>query len=386
MKFVFASDSFKGSLTSAETGAALTAAARAVFGECETCVAPIADGGEGVADAVLSARGGRRIERVVRDPLGAPTRASFGMLSDTEAIIEMASASGLTLVRPEARNPEVTSTYGTGELVRAALELGATDITIGIGGSATNDGGMGFASALGAKFYDRCGERLAGVGGDLARVERVDLSELDPRLSRARITVMCDVTNPLCGETGATRVFGPQKGADPEMVERLELGMQTYRRALLREFGVDANDLPGSGAAGGLGAALRILFNAELKSGIEVMLDLVRFDDLSRSADLIVTGEGRADGQSANGKVLSGVGRRARRLGVPCVALCGSVGDGYRALYDSGISCIMTTVDSPMPLADALARARELYYDGAVRLFQLVKIGFELGARRRSAQ
>ena len=263
MKFVFASDSFKGSLTSAETGAALTAAARAVFGECETCVAPIADGGEGVAAAVLSARGGRLIERVVRDPLGAPTRASFGMLSDTEAIIEMASASGLTLVRPEARNPEVTSTYGTGELVRAALELGA---------------------------------------------------------------------------------------------------------------------------AGGLGAALRILFNAELKSGIEVMLDLVRFDDLSRSADLIVTGEGRADGQSANGKVLSGVGRRARRLGVPCVALCGSVGDGYRALYDSGISCIMTTVDSPMPLADALARARELYYDGAVRLFQLVKIGFELGARRRSAQ
>lgn len=384
MKLVFASDSFKGTLSSRETGELLTRAARDVFGECETVVVPVADGGEGVAAAVIEARGGRRIERDVRGPLGDATRAWFGRLSDTEAIVEMAIASGLTLVPEARRDPAQTSTYGTGELVKAALDSGATKIAIGIGGSATNDGGMGFAIALGAKFYDRNGALLEGVGANLERVDRVDLSGLDARLKNARLTVMCDVSNPLCGENGATRVFGPQKGATPEVVERLEAGMLNYRDVLMREFGLDPNAIPGAGAAGGLGAALRILFNAEMKSGIETTLDLVQFDEIIRDADLIVTGEGRADGQSACGKVLSGVGGRALRVGVPCVALCGSVGPGYKELYRLGIDCVTTTIDSPMSLQDALNRTRELYYDGALRLFRLVRIGAALVEHGRS--
>ena len=378
MKILCASDSFKGSLTSEKTAELLSRAAREVFGTCECDGVPVADGGEGTVEAVVKARDGHMIGAVVHGPLMEQIDASFGALSEREAVLEMASASGLPLVPEEQRNPLLTTTYGTGELVRAALDAGYTDLSIAIGGSATNDGGMGFATALGARFYDKDGNELLGRGEDLARVVRMDLSQMDPRLKTADIVVMCDVTNPLTGPDGATYTFAAQKGATPEVQAELENGMQNYRRILMETFGEDPNDIPGSGAAGGLGAALRFFCNAEMKSGINTVLDLIGFDQRLEGVDLVVTGEGRTDWQSAFGKVLQGVGERCAAKGVPAVALCGSLGKDYEKIYECGIQSLMTTVDGPMPLSEALERAEELYFRGAVRLFRMVAAGRDL--------
>lgn len=378
MKLVFASDSFKGSVTSGQTMELLTKAAHEVFGPCETVGVPVADGGEGTTEAVIRARNGQKIFADVHGPLMEKASAYYGKLSDTEAILEMAQASGLPMVPEELRNPLHTTTYGTGELVRAALDAGFTDISIAIGGSATNDGGMGFASALGIRFLDKNGNLLEGKGSELEKVADIDMSGLDKRAQSARFTVMCDVTNPLCGKDGATRTFGRQKGATPEIMDRLEKGMCRYRDVIIEKFGVNPDEIPGAGAAGGLGAALKIFLNAEMKSGIETVLDLISFDSLLTGADLVVTGEGRTDWQSCFGKVMQGVGDRARKHEIPAVALCGSLGEGYEAIYDHGIASIMTTVDGPMELDEALERAEELYYKGAVRLFRMVHAGMRI--------
>ncbi|MEE1188016.1 MAG: glycerate kinase [Acutalibacteraceae bacterium] len=370
MKLLFASDKFKGSLSSEKTIELLTKAAHDVFGECECSGVPVADGGEGTVEAVVKARGGRLISVPVHGPLMEERTASYGALSETEAILEMAEASGLTLVPEEQRDPMLTTTYGTGELVKAALDAGYTDLSIAIGGSATNDGGMGFAAALGVKFYDADGNELLGRGEDLGKVVRMDVSGLDPRVKDAKITVMCDVTNPLTGPDGATYTFGAQKGATPETQAHLEDGMQNYRRLLLGEFGKDPNDTPGTGAAGGLGAALLLFCGAEMKSGIHTVLDLIGFDQLLEGVDLVVTGEGRTDWQSAYGKVLQGVGERCKAKGVPAVALVGSLGKDYEKIYECGIQSLLTTVDGCIPLSEAMERAEELYYRGAVRLFR----------------
>lgn len=373
MKLLFASDSFKGTLSSERTIELLTQAARDVFGTCDCAGVPVADGGEGTLRAVVRARGGSLHSAAVHGPLMEERVATFGALSDSEAILEMAEASGLTLVPEEKRNPFLTTTYGTGELVKAALDAGYTDLSIAIGGSATNDGGMGFASALGVKFYDAEGNQLLGRGCELARVAHIDLSGLDPRVNATHFTVMCDVTNPLTGPNGATYTFGTQKGATSEMLEELEAGMEHYRALLAATFGLDPNETPGSGAAGGLGAALLLFCGAKIQSGIETVLDLIQFDERLAGVDLVVTGEGRTDGQSAYGKVLQGVGEHCKKQGIPAVALCGSLGPGYEQLYDCGIRSFLTTVDSCMPLAEALDRAEELYYRGAVRLFRFFR-------------
>ena len=378
MKLVFASDSFKGTLSSEQTVELLTKAAHEVFGPCETFGVPVADGGEGTTDAVILARKGQKVYEEVHGPLMETVKAYYGRLSDKEAILEMAQASGLPMVPEELRNPLNTTTYGTGELVKAALDAGYTDISIAIGGSATNDGGMGFASALGVRFFDADGNVLEGKGSELEKVAHIDVSGLDERAKSAHFTVMCDVTNPLCGKDGATFTFGKQKGGTPEILERLEKGMCNYRAVIIKEFGVNPDDTPGTGAAGGLGAALKIYLNAEMKSGIETVLDLIDFDSILNGVDLVVTGEGRTDWQSCFGKVMQGVGDRAKKYDIPVTALCGGLGKGYDQIYEHGIDSIMTTVDSPMPLAKALEKAEDLYYKGAIRMFRMVRAGMRL--------
>lgn len=370
MKLLFASDSFKGTLSSEQTIALLTRAAREVFDDCDCAGVPVADGGEGTTAAVVKARGGKLVSVPVHGPLMDPVTAAFGVLSDTEAVLEMASASGLTLVPEDRRDPRPATTFGTGELVKAALDAGCRDLSVAIGGSATNDGGMGFAAALGVKFLDASGRELPGRGEDLAKVARIDVSGLDPRVAETAFTVMCDVTNPLTGPDGATYTYGAQKGASPDVQTELEAGMEHYRRLLLDTFGVDPNDTPGTGAAGGLGAALLLFCHAEMKSGIHTVLDLIGFDDRLDGVDLVVTGEGRTDWQSAFGKVLQGVGERCRAKGVPAVALSGSLGEGWEKVLDCGISRVVTTAPPDMPLHEAMARAEELYYKAAVELFK----------------
>ncbi len=381
MKFLFASDSFKGTLSSDQTIELLTKAAEEVFGNCETSGVPVADGGEGTTDAVVKARSGEIITVPVHGPLMEMEQGFYGRLSGTEAILEMAAASGLPMVPEEKRNPLNTTTYGTGELLKAALDAGYTEIAIAIGGSATNDGGMGFASALGIRFLDQDGNVLEGRGENLEKVAHIDMSGLDPAVQKAHFTVMCDVTNPLCGPDGATYTFGKQKGGTPEILDRLERGMQNYRDVIIREFGVNPDEIQGSGAAGGLGTALKVFLHAEMKSGIETVLDLIDFDARLEGVNLVVTGEGRTDWQSCFGKVMQGVGDRSAKHQVPVVALCGGLGPDYEKIYAHGIRSIMTTVDGPMPLKEALDNAYELYYKGAIRMFRFLKTGMQMSAK-----
>ena len=373
MKFLFASDSFKGTLSSRRTAELLTRAAQEIFPGCECRCLEVADGGEGKTEAVLSAAGGRRMEAMVCGPLWERRKACYAALDGRRAVMEMAAASGLPLVPAELRDPRNTTSYGTGELIRGALDKGFRDLSIAIGGSATNDGGIGCMRALGVRFLDEDGNELSGCGGDLIKIRSIDRSGMDPRLRDTHVTVMCDVTNPLCGENGATRTFGKQKGGTPEILDELEAGMENYRELLRREFGIDMDEEPGAGAAGGLGAALLSFLRAELRSGIETVLDLIEFDKKLEGVSLVVTGEGRADWQSAFGKVMQGVGRRCLRQGVPAVAIVGSMGDGAEQIFDYGIESMITTVNGVMPLEEALERAEELYLGAARRLFRMLR-------------
>lgn len=379
MKFLFASDSLKGTLSSDDTGRLLAKAAKEVFPACICEGIPVADGGEGTVDAVIRAVQGQQIRVKAQDPLMQTRETYYGKLDENRAIIEMALASGYALVPVEKRNPLYTSSYGTGELIRDALDRGFRDITIAIGGSATNDGGMGCMRALGVRFLDRAGRELMGNGSDLGRLAAIDDSGLDPRIADAVFTVMCDVTNPLCGENGATYTFGPQKGATPEILERLERGMENYRDILIRTYDMNPDTIPGSGAAGGLGAALLVFLRAQLKSGIETVLDLIEFDRRLKGVSLVVTGEGCTDWQSCYGKVVQGVGDRCRKHNVPAVALVGGMGEGAEQIYEHGIRSIVTTVNGIMPPKEAFKNAEILYYQAALRLFRLLKTGMELG-------
>lgn len=376
MKLLFASDSFKGSLKSEECAEMLSEAAHEVLGdrvEC-SCLA-MADGGEGTVDAVLKAVGGERVNVLVHGPLGQMREASYAILEQGKAVVEMAQASGLTLLAADERNPLLSSTYGTGELMLDALNRGCRELYIALGGSATNDGGMGCMRALGVRFLDENGCELQGRGCDLIRVQSIDVSGMDNRLKTSKIVVMCDVVNPLCGPMGATHVFGAQKGADEAQLAELEAGMCHYRDLLFRTFGVQADELSGAGAAGGLGAALQVFLQASFQSGVETILALADFDDLARQADLVITGEGCADAQSLQGKVLSGVGAHCQRLGVPVVALVGMVRDGGEAVCKHGISALLASAPPDVPLAEAMAHAREYYRLAAKRLFRLLQEG-----------
>lgn len=379
MNFLFASDSFKGTLSSRRTAELLTQAAKEFFPDCTCTSIEVADGGEGTTDAVLAAVDGSRITLSVRGPMGDPVSTYYGKLDNHRAIMEMAAASGLPLVPENLRNLPQATTYGTGEMIRDALDKGFRDISIAIGGSATNDGGIGCMKALGVRFLDEQGQELSGCGADLIRISKIDVSGLDPRVKETKFTVMCDVTNPLCGKDGATYTFGKQKGGIPEILDELEAGMCNYRDILHHQFGIDMDQVPGAGAAGGLGAALMVFLHGQLKSGIETVLDLVDFDQKLEGVSLVVTGEGATDWQSVFGKVMQGVGVHCKKLGVPAVAIVGSMGKGAEDIFDYGIDSMITTVNGVMTLSEALERADELYLAAARRLFRMLRAGVKLG-------
>lgn len=381
MKFLFASDSFKGTLTSQQIIRLLNTSASKIFPGCETSGVAVADGGEGTVEAVIAATRGEIRQVPVHGPLMEETTATYGVFGGDSAIIEMAAASGLPMVPADKRNPLHTTTYGTGELIKDALDQGLRKLSIAIGGSATNDGGMGAMTALGIRFLDEEGKVLTGVGADLGKVAKIDLGGLHPAVAEAEITVMCDVTNPLTGPDGATYTFGKQKGGTPEILDKMEADMKQYAAIVKGTLGRDVDAIPGAGAAGGLGAALCGFLHANLKSGIETVLDLIDFDGLLEGVDLVVTGEGRIDWQSAFGKVPSGIGMRCRKKGIPAVAIVGGMGNGADKIYEFGVESIIPTINGAMDIEEALERAEELYANAADRLFRLVKVGTGLSGK-----
>lgn len=353
-----------------ETAELLDKAAREVFRDVETIKVPMSDGGEGLIDAVIAASGGRRVVAEVHDPLMGIIEADYAVVKDKLAVIEMAKASGLPLIDGSLRDPRYTSTYGTGELIRHALDNGCEYIVMGIGGSATNDGGMGALRALGARFLDEKGRELEGRGIDLTSLAAIDLSELDERIQDSSFTVMCDVTNPLCGPAGATFVFGPQKGGTPEILEELEGGMEKYRDLLLEVTGHDCDNVMGAGAAGGFGAAAYAVLGAELRSGIETMLGMLKFDEKLEGVDIVITGEGRADSQSVHGKVMQGVARHAEAKGIPVIGLVGSLGDGWEEILSCGVSRLVCITGGDITPEMAMSEPRRYYYEAARRMFE----------------
>jgi glycerate kinase len=376
VKVVVAPDSYKGSLTALAVAEAIERGVRAVFPDAEILKIPIADGGEGTVEALVVATGGRAVETEVHGPLGEPLRARWGVLgAGGGAVIEMAAASGLPLVPAGRRDPRVTTTRGTGELIRAALDAGLRRIVVGIGGSATNDGGTGMARALGARFLDADGRELPEGGAALARLARIDIDGLDPRLAQSEILVACDVDNPLTGPRGASSVYGPQKGATPGMVRELDAALVRYGDIARAATGRDIAAVPGAGAAGGLGAGLLYFTPARLRPGVEIVLETTGFADRVRDADLVITGEGRTDFQTAMGKAPVGVAAAAKRHKVPVICLSGGLGDGADDVLAKGIDALASTIPAPMTLDEAIARGATLVEEAATRACRLIKVG-----------
>ena len=379
MKFIFAPDSFKGSLSAMESCDILERVTARIFPGTDTLSVPVADGGEGTVDALLRAMGGQRMATPVTGPMFERETAVWGLLSDGTAVMEMAQASGLPYVPADQKDPRKATSLGTGEMIAAAVRGGVRNILIGIGGSATNDGGMGMLQALGAKFTDAEGKAVHPVGGEMINVAAADFSGLMPELADTKITVICDVTNPLLGENGATFIYGPQKGATPAIRDELEAGMAHFAQVVGKAIEKDIASFPGAGAAGGLGAALGGVLGAQLKSGIDAVLDAVNFDQKLEGVSLAITGEGRIDGQSVRfGKVPVGVAKRCAAKGIPTLAIVGGISDGAEGLFDLCESTIMTTVPGPMSLEKAMADAPALYEYAAERLLRAVRIGMNL--------
>lgn len=385
MRVVVAPDSYKGSLSALGVADAMERGIRSVFAGAEVIKVPIADGGEGTVEALVAATGGTLRHAAVRGPLGEPVRAHWGVLGDgATAVIEMAAASGLPLVPRHRRDPRVTTTAGTGELVRAALDAGIGRIVVGIGGSATNDGGAGMARALGVRFLDAAGRELPEGGAALARLSRIDLSGLDPRLAAATVEVACDVDNPLTGPRGASAVYGPQKGATPAVVAELDAALARFAEVARAATGRDVSGRPGAGAAGGLGAGLLFFTPATLRPGVEIVLAATRFEERVAGADLVITGEGRTDFQTAMGKAPVGVAAAARRHGVPVICLSGGLGDGADEVLSHGIDAVMSVVSGPMALEEAMGRGAELVEAATARACRLVQVGRTLRPRGRT--
>lgn len=356
-KCIFIPDSFKGTMTSAEICSIMAQAVRTHEPQAELCSVPVADGGEGTVDAFLQAAGGKKVVATVKGPLFEEVPAFYGVLPNKTAVIEMAAAAGLPLVGNK-KDAEQTTTFGVGQLLRHAIESGCKTIILGLGGSATNDGGCGAAAAMGAVFRRTDGSTFIPVGGTLQDIASVDLSSLQKVLSDTKILTMCDIENPLCGPTGAAAVFAPQKGASPAAVKRLDCGLLHFAKILQQATGCDISQLPGAGAAGGMGGGMAAFFHSPLQSGIETMLDTVHFDEMLKDTDLVFTGEGKLDSQSLCGKVLSGVARRAKAAGVPLIAVVGDIEGTAADAYKAGISAVFSINRTAVPYAQAKLRSR----------------------------
>lgn len=383
MNIIVAPDSFKGSLTAAEAADAIVQGVREVMPEAEIVSIPLADGGEGTVEALVLATRGRILQAEVTGPMGDPVEASYGILGDdVTGVVEMAQAAGLSLVPAQKRNPLLATTYGVGELMRAALDEGCRWLIVGLGGSATSDGGAGMAQALGVRL-------LSGDGGDLKRgaaalmsLERIDTSGRDPRVEEATIYAASDVTNPLCGPEGAAAVYGPQKGADDQMVRRLDQALAHFAEVVERDLVIDVREMSGAGAAGGLGAGLVALCGAEIRSGPSLVLELLRFEEYLEAADLVLTGEGKVDRQIEFGKAISGVAMLAEKHTVPVVAFAGSLEEEQADLVERGISAVVPIAPGPIEEAAAMAQAGELLQAAAERAMRLLVLGRGLGDGR----
>jgi len=376
MKVLIAPQGFKGGVSALEAARAIERGVRATTPEAETVLVPVADGGDGTLDALVDGTGGRLFRSTVAGPLGRPLQAAWGVMGDGEtAVVEMALASGLALLPPSQRNPRDTTTQGTGEIMREALDRGFTRIIVGLGGSATNDGGAGMAGALGARLLDADDRPLPAGGAALARLAHIDVSGLHPKLGEATIVGATDVTNPLCGPTGASSIYGPQKGATPAVVDDLDSALGNFARVVHRDLGQDVAERPGAGAAGGLGAGLMVFAGAELRSGIDMVCEVLGFDAHLEGVDLVITGEGRADQSTVYNKAPVGVARRALARGVPTILLAGSLGRGFEELYQHGIAGIICIADRPMRFDQSLRRTEELLEGAAERALRLMRTG-----------
>lgn len=375
MNIVIAPDSFKGSLSALEVANAIEKGVEKVDDTISVKKIPVADGGEGTVEALVTATGGKIIRLKVTGPLMEPVDSFFGILGDgTTAVVEMAAAAGITLVPESKRNPLLTTTFGVGELIAAAMDYpGCRRIIIGLGGSATNDGGMGMAQALGARFYDKEG-KIPGQGGRyLNQVASIDISGLNAKLKTTEIIVACDVTNPLCGEKGASRVFGPQKGATPEMVDTLDKGLSHYATIIETLLSRPIASIPGSGAAGGLGAGMLAFCNASMRPGIEIVIQYCEAEKWIKNADVVITGEGNTDFQTAFGKVPVGIARVASHYQVPVLCLSGGLGKGFEETYSHGIDAAFSIFPCAMTLKDAMDNTEELLIQRTVALVRLIK-------------
>lgn len=375
MKLLVASDSYKGSLNTMQVAEQIKKGVEKVFPDAQFMCVPVADGGEGTVEAMVSSLGGEYRTVEVTAPDGRKIQADYGVLPGRKVVVEMAAASGLPLIPDKERNVMKATTYGTGELIKAALNEDCTQIYIGIGGSATNDGGMGMAQALGYSFRDKDGKEVGFGGGELARVEVIDKSMADKRLKEKEIIVMCDVTNPLCGEFGAAAVYGPQKGATPEQIVELDNGLKHFSQVIRDQLGLDLEEVPGAGAAGGLGAGLVAFAEAKIKSGIDAILEVSNFSEKLDWADIVITGEGRIDRQSAFGKAISGISKMARTKDVPVVAVSGSIECGAEIIYEKGVSTMEAAVCRPMHVDEAMLNANILVENAVERVMRSIKIG-----------
>lgn len=379
MKIVIAPDSYKESLSALEVASAIEAGFREIYPDAEYIKLPVADGGEGTVEAMVAATQGRVIQVEVTGPLGEAVPGFFGVSGDERcAFIEMAAASGLELLPPDARNPLKTTSWGTGELIRHALDLGVSRIIIGIGGSATNDGGAGMVQALGAQLLTADGQPIAPGGAGLSTLAKIDISCLDPRLAQCRIDVACDVTNPLVGDEGASAVFGPQKGATPEMVALLDRALAHYAGQIAQELDLDVLTLEGGGAAGGMGAALYAFCGAHLRPGIDIVTDALHLDALVADADLVITGEGRIDSQTIHGKVPVGVARVAKRYQIPVIGIAGSLTADVGVVHQHGLDAVFSVLHRICSLDEALAEAGTNVRMAARNIAAAIKVGQSL--------
>ncbi|SMB87744.1 glycerate kinase [Pasteurella testudinis DSM 23072] len=375
MKIVIAPDSFKESLTALEAADAIETGFKKVFPHATYVKVPMADGGEGTVQSLVDATGGKLLNVEVTAPLGNKTTAFFGLSGDGKtAIIEMAAASGLHLVVSAKRNPLLTTSYGTGELIKAALDQGVEKIILGIGGSATNDGGMGMLQALGVAFRDKQQQPLGYGGAELDRLAELDLSALDPRLRQIELEVACDVDNPLCGEQGASATFGPQKGATAAMVQQLDQALAHFAAVARQQLGINIADTAGAGAAGGMGGGLLLLPKVALRPGVQIVVDAVNLAQQVQDADLVITGEGRIDGQTVHGKTPIGVSKTAKRFNKPVIAISGCLRDDYEAVYQHGIDAVFPIITQLGTLEETLANGRKNLISSAQNIARIYRL------------
>ncbi len=401
MKVVIAPQTFKGGLSGVEVARAIERGVQSVYPQAETVRIPVADGGDGTLDALVLGTGGQLFTSRVMGPLGTPVTALWGAMGDDTsrcaegtagpaspsvetpcpegrervAVIEMARASGLALVPPRRRDPRITTSYGTGELIRDALDKGYRRIIVGLGGSATNDGGVGMAQALGVRFLDSNGRELPLGGGALSRLARIDMSSLRFGVMEARITAATDVSNPLCGPNGASIVYGPQKGASPNIALLLDTALDHLSHVIQRSLGLDVRDEPRGGAAGGMGVGLISFANARIESGVDLVCRTLGFDEHLEGANLVITGEGRVDGSTVYDKAPVGVARRAKARGIPVIVMAGHLGPGYEEVYKYGIDGVVPLLDRPMTFENSINRTAELLRAATERTMRLIKLG-----------